>query len=260
MNDVQASPLSLVDSGQALLGLIAGGILPVALMLGLFHLSVRTVWLQPVLEFPLLGLEMALPIWAAFHLGQWIQEHPRWTYLFAALWATMAIWGAWSLPDAQIFGRVWVFVPILGMVLGLVPPSSQAFRERLRTMLRNPFRWGILAGAVSLAFTMGLANFLPDALTLSFPWRVQLLLSGLLGLFVSLMLLRVLDRRWPVFAMATLIALSFIGASLWRHKLIWRIPLRGTSLLWSFPGGLILGLAADKLLPARNKQTGEEGV
>jgi len=225
----------------ALLGLATGGVLPVALMLGLFHLSVQAVWMQPVLEFPILGLEMVLPLWAAFHLGQWIQEQPRWTYVFALGWTTMAIWSAWSLPDAQIFGRVWVFVPILGLVLGLVPPSSHGFQERMKDFRVSPFKWGLVAGLVALAFTMGLASFLPDALTLTFPWRLQLLLSGILGIFMSLLLARVLDRRWPAVVLALLVAVAFTAASQVRHKLIWRVPLRGTSLLWSFPGGLLLG-------------------
>jgi len=242
------SPLGLV---QALLGLLLGGVVLFGLLLGLFHLAVQQTWLHPILEFPTLGLEMVAPIWAAFHLAQWIQERPRWMHIFALIWAALAIWSAWKLPDAQIFGRVWVFVPLLGLVLGLVPPSSHALQADLLALRPKPFRWGLCAGLIALVFSMGLASFLPDALTHAFPFRAQLALSGFLGIFVALMLQRLLDRLWPSLTLALLLAAAFILASLGRHLLIWRIPLRGTSLLWTFPGGLALGAALELVLRKR---------
>jgi len=106
---------------------------------------------------------------------------------------------------------------------------------------------------VALVFTLGLSSFLPDALTLGFPFRIQLVLSGFLGIFVAVMVQRLLGRLWPGVVLALLVTAAFVAASSFRHLLIWRIPLRGTSLLWTFPGGLLLGALGDRLLRGRGQ-------
>ena len=243
-------------SAASLWGLALGGVIIPFALYALWVLGNKVAWTSPVAVIPGLVLALSLPVWAAFHIAQWVQARGGWWRALALAWALLAVWTAWQLPDADapIFGRFYVLVPILAMSLGLIPPGSRAMIEKFSKKSARPFRWGLLAGLVAAGFAVGLTDFVPETPARLLGWQAQAALELAQALFVSLMLVRLTIKRWPVLALAAFAAIGLGSLALAAHthpKL--RAQYRG--VLWHalYPTGLVLGAGADALLARRKR-------
>jgi len=250
MSDGQDTLQPISGLPRAVFGLAIGGIVIPLLLYALWILANKIPWTAPVAAIPGLVLALTLPVWAAFHLAQWIQERGGIWRLLAPGWMLLATWTAWQLPeaDAPIFGRFYVLVPILAMGLGMIPPASTAMQEKFAKKERRPFRWGLWAGLITAGFAVGMEAFTPETPSRLVSWTMQAALELTQALFVGFIMTRLLRRRWPVLVLALLAALSLTTLALIAQHRPKLKRYRGVQWHALYPIGLAVGAGIDALI------------